>query len=125
MEPKDLRYTEDHLWVAATGKEALVGVTDHAQKELADIVFVDVPESGRQLSRGDVFGTIESVKSVSDLVAPLTGRVIEANELLRNKPDTINLDPFDQGWIIRIELEQPGELNELLGYDAYQKHIQG
>lgn len=125
MEPKGLKYTQDHLWVGMAGNEALIGITDHAQKELADIVFVDVPETGRQLSRGEVFGTIESVKSVSDLVAPVTGKVVAANDLLRNKPDTINADPFNQGWIVRVQLQKPDELSELLDYSGYQRHIQG
>ena len=125
MEPGNLKYTEDHIWVAVDGKEARIGITDHAQKELADVVFVELPKAGTQLTRGETFGTIESVKSVADLVSPVTGKVTGANDLLTDKPDTVNTDPYDQGWIVTIELDKPNELNELMDYSAYQKHIQG
>ncbi len=125
MKPEDLKYTEDHLWVAVEGQEALVGVTDHAQKELADVVFVDLPEPGKRCGQGEAFGTIESVKSVSDLVAPLSGEVLQANVQLKSKPELINQDPYGQGWLIRLRLEKPQEVQGLMDLAAYQQHIKG
>ncbi len=125
MKPEELKYTEDHLWVAVEGAEAVIGVTDHAQKELEDVVFVELPEPGKTFRQGDVFGTIESVKSVSDLPAPLSGEVLRVNPALKTRPELINREPYGEGWLLRIRPDRPQELQGLMDHAAYQKHIQG
>jgi glycine cleavage system H protein len=125
MNPEKLKYTEDHLWVAVEDGEARIGITDHAQKELEDVVFVELPEVGKRYAQGEVFGTIESVKSVSDLPAPLSGEVIETNGTLKGQPELVNREPYGQGWLIRIRLDNPAELGGLMDHPAYQRHIQG
>lgn len=125
MSPEELKYTEDHLWVAVEDGEVRIGITDHAQKELEDVVFVELPEVGKRYAQGEVFGTIESVKSVSDLPAPLSGEVIETNGALKGQPELVNREPYGQGWLIRIRLDNPAELDGLMDHPAYQRHIQG
>jgi len=125
MFPNDRRYTKEHEWVKVEGQAATVGITDFAQKELGDIVFVELPEIGRAFALGEVLGTIESVKAVSELYAPVSGTIAEINTLLSDKPETINLDAHGAGWICKLKLAKPGELDELMNSEAYGKHVGG
>ena len=115
--PDKIRYSEDHEWIRVDGSEAIIGITDFAQSELGDIVFVDIPEVGIELAKGEVFGSIEAVKTVSDLILPASG------ELLEDNPETINSDPYDKGWIIRIRLKDPKEVDSLMDAAQYQAFI--
>ena len=119
MVPNDRRYTKEHEWVQAAGGAATVGITDFAQRELGDIVYVELPEVGRTVAHGDVLGTIESVKAVSELYAPVSGTITEVNALLSDKPETINSDPHGTGWICKVKLSRPAELDELMDAGAY------
>ena len=119
MFPNDRRYTKEHEWVKVEGQAATVGITDFAQKELGDIVFVELPEIGRAVALGEVLGTIESVKAVSELYAPVSGTVAEVNTLLNDAPETINRDAHQAGWICKVKLAKPGELDELMDAAAY------
>lgn len=121
--PSDLRYTADHEWVKIDGDIATVGVTDFAQGELGDIVFVEVETEGEALDAEDVFGTIEAVKTVSDLILPLTGEVIEFNEALEDDPALINSDPFGDGWIIKLKMSNVADFESLMDADAYNNTI--
>jgi len=121
--PSDLRYTADHEWVNIDGDIATVGVTDFAQGELGDIVFVEVETEGEELDAEDVFGTIEAVKTVSDLILPLKGEVIEFNEALEDDPALINSDPFGDGWIIKLKMSNVADFESLMDADAYKKTI--
>ena len=123
--PTELKYTEEHEWVKLEGKEALVGITDYAQTELGDIVFVELPAEGKAVKMGDVFGTIEAVKTVSDLYAPVSGKVVAVNQALRDRPEVINKSPYADGWMIRIAVENAGEMEKLLNADGYRKHVGG
>lgn len=117
--PENLLYTEDHEWIRLDGDYAFIGVTDYAQKELGDIVFVEVETEGEELDKGESFGTIEAVKTVSDLFMPVAGKVVEFNEGLEDDPEAINKDPYGDGWIIKIQFADKSELDELLDNDAY------
>lgn len=121
--PENIRYSEDHEWIRVEGGEALVGITDFAQSELGDIVFVDIPEVGIELAKGDVFGSIEAVKTVSDLILPASGELLEVNELLENSPETINKKPYTDGWIVRIRLKNAAEVENLMTAEQYQEFI--
>ena len=121
--PSDLRYTADHEWVKLEGDIATVGVTDFAQGELGDIVFVEVETEGEALDAEDVFGTIEAVKTVSDLILPLTGEVIEFNKALEDDPELINSDPFGDGWIIKLKMSNVADFESLMDADAYNNTI--
>ncbi|NQU33736.1 MAG: glycine cleavage system protein GcvH [Bacteroidetes bacterium] len=121
--PENLLYTEDHEWVRVEGDYAFVGVTDYAQKELGDIVFVEVETLDEELKKGDSFGTIEAVKTVSDMFMPVSGIVIEFNENLESDPESINKDPYGEGWIVKIKLADKSEIDELLDKDAYSQNI--
>lgn len=116
--PAELKYTKDHEWVKIEGNIATVGITDFVQGELGDIVFVDVDTVDEELSAGEVFGSVEAVKTVSDLYLPVSGKVIEFNEALEDQPELVNSDPYGEGWIIKIEVSGEGE--ELLSSDEYQ-----
>ena len=118
MYPSDLKYTKDHEWVRVSGERAHVGITDYAQKQLGDVVYLELPEVGRTFNRGDVFGTIESVKAVSELYAPLGGEVVEVNSDLAQKPESVNSDPHG-AWMIVMKLSNPGDANDLLDSNAY------
>ena len=118
MYPTDLKYTKDHEWVRTAGAEARVGITDYAQKQLGDVVYLELPEVGRRLSQGDVFGTIESVKAVSELYAPLSGVVTAVNTALAERPEAVNSDPHGS-WMIVIKPSNSGEQSELLDASAY------
>lgn len=121
--PSDLRYTIDHEWIKVTGKTALVGITDYAQGELGDIVFVEIETIGSHLEKGGTFGTIEAVKTVSDLFIPLSGKVLELNGKINETPELINKDPYGEGWLIRMEIDDPAQLNELMDAAAYAAMI--
>ena len=123
MVPSDLRYTKDHEWVRVDGDEATVGITEYAAGQLGDIVFVELPESGRAVAQFAAFGVVESVKAVSDLFAPLTGEVAAANDALAGSPELVNSDPYGEGWMVRIKLTAPDELHELLDPAAYDALI--
>lgn len=123
--PKELLYTEEHEWVLYddTSGVATVGITDYAQSELGDIVFVELPELNQPVKQMEPFGTIEAVKAVSDLFSPLSGTVIEVNTILQDQPELINQDPYDKGWMIKIQISNPGELEALMSPEDYRKHI--
>ncbi len=123
MVPSDLRYTKDHEWVRVDGDEATVGITEYAAGQLGDIVFVELPEVGRSVAQFAAFGVVESVKAVSDLFAPLTGEVSAANEALAGSPELVNSDPYGEGWMVRLKLAAPDELDELLDAAAYDALI--
>ena len=117
--PADLHYTKDHEWVKVEGNTATVGITDFAQKELGDIVYVEIETEGEEVDQGEVFGTVEAVKTVSDLFMPLSGTVSAVNPDLEDSPETVNSDPYGAGWMIKIELSDTGQLDELLSADQY------
>ena len=121
--PANYRYTKEHEWVEVKNGVATVGITDYAQSELGDVVFVELPQVGAKLTKGKSFGTVESVKAVSELYAPVSGEVIEANGELQNKPETINSDPHGAAWLIRIKLVSPAELDGLMDGSAYEAYI--
>ena len=119
MYPEGYRYTKDHEWIAVEGDRGKVGITDYAQKQLGDVVFVELPEVGRKLKAGERFGTIESVKAVSELYAPVAGEVVEANAPLADKPETVNQDPHGAGWMIVLKLDSPAAASALMDAAAY------
>lgn len=121
--PADLRYTKDHEWVRVDGEEATVGITAYAADQLGDIVFVELPETGRTVTQFAAFGVVESVKAVSDLFAPLSGEVTAANGALTSSPELVNSDPYGEGWLVRIRLADGGEVDGLLDPDAYDQLI--
>lgn len=121
--PANLHYTKDHEWIRVEGENAVVGITDYAQSELGEIVFVDVPSVGETLSQGDAFGSVEAVKTVSDLNMPATGKVLELNETLNDQPDLVNNDPYGEGWMIKLQLSDLAELDSLLTAEEYAKLI--
>ena len=122
--PAELAYTKEHEWTRIDGDVAVIGITDYAQGELGDIVYVELPEVGTQISMGDSFGTIEAVKAVSDLFAPLSGEVIEINESLNDTPEKINQDPYKEGWMIKLKISDADEKEELLDSQQYENLIQ-
>ena len=121
--PKDVKYTKDHEWLRVEGNEAYVGITHFAQSELGDIVFIDVDTEGESLEKEEVFGSVEAVKTVSDLFMPINGEVLEFNENLEDNPELINSDPYGDGWIIKISISDLTELNDLLTSESYQKLV--
>ena len=121
--PENLKYTKDHEWVRVEGDTAYVGVTDFAQGELGDIVYVEIETENEELGREEVFGTIEAVKTVSDLFMPITGRVLEKNPGIDSNPQVVNTDPYGEGWLIRVAVANPAELNELMDAAAYKAMI--
>ncbi len=121
--PEELRYSKDHEWVKVEGDVATVGITDYAQNELGDIVFVEVPTVGETLSQGDTLGTIEAVKTVADVYMPVDGEVLEMNPDLESAPELINQDPYGKGWIAKVKLSNPDQVNSLLTADQYKELI--
>lgn len=117
--PENLRYTKDHEWVRVEGDIAFIGITDFAQKELGDIVYVEIETVGKAVSQNEVFGTVEAVKTVSDLFVPLSGKVLEVNPKLNAEPELVNSDPYGDGWMIRLHIQDPTELDSLLTAEAY------
>jgi len=121
---KDVRYLETHEWARKEGDEIVVGITDYAQSTLSDIVYVELPEVGDTLSKGDQFGVVESVKAAADVYLPMSGKVVAVNTALEETPELVNQDAFGEGWMLRISPTNPGEWNELLDVDAYQKVVE-
>lgn len=121
--PENLKYTKDHEWVKMEGNIAIVGITDHAQSELGDVVFVDIPADLSEVTKGKPFGTIEAVKTVADVYAPVTGKVIAVNTSINEHPEAVNKDPYGEGWLIKIEIANPEELNDLLDAEGYKNLI--
>ncbi|MCK9299875.1 MAG: glycine cleavage system protein GcvH [Bacteroidales bacterium] len=122
-DPKTLKFTKNHEWIRVEGQEAYVGISDFAQSELGEIVFVDITTVGEKLQKEEVFGSVEAVKAVSDLFLPAGGTVIEANADLEDHPELINKEPYEGGWIIKISLDNPADLEGLLSYEQYQEII--
>lgn len=123
MHPVDRKYAKSHEWIKVEGNKALIGITSFAQEHLGDVVFVELPAVGRKLAKGEAFGVVESVKSVSDIYAPAGGTVTRVNDRLNGEPALINADAMGDGWIIEIELSDPADLNDLLDAEAYEKHL--
>ena len=123
--PADLKYTKDHEWIKIEGDTAIVGITDFAQSELGDIVYVEVETVDETLDQDEVFGSVEAVKTVSDLFLPLTGTVLEFNENLEDEPEKVNEDPYGEGWMIKMKFTDQQELNDLMDAEAYKAHIDG
>lgn len=121
--PTELRYTKDHEWIRVEGDVAYIGITDYAQNELGEIVYVDITTEGENVGKDEVFGTIEAVKTVSDLLMPVSGEVLELNSELEDKPELVNEDPYGAGWLIKIKVLEPAEIDDLLLSDTYQKLI--
>ena len=121
--PSDIRYTSEHEWIRVEGDEAYVGITDYAQSELGEIVFIDVPTVGETVGQGEVFGSVEAVKTVSDLNMPAGGEVLELNAELEDHPELVNNDPYGAGWMIRIRLSDPSELDNLMDAAAYEASL--
>ena len=119
----NLKYTETHEWIKIKDNKAVVGITDHAQSELTDIVFVELPQIGKKLKKGDELCTVESVKSVSEIFSPVSGKVKKINEILEDTPETINRSPYDDGWLVEIEVRDKSEVNKLLDANSYKKLI--
>ncbi len=120
---EDLKYTETHEWVKVEGEVAIIGITDFAQRELSDIVYVELPSVGSSINKGETFGNIEAVKAVEDLYAPITGEIVEVNEKLKNSPELVNQDPYGEGWMIKMKIKNPEELEELLSPEEYKNII--
>ena len=125
MHPENLRYSKDHEWIRVDGERGTVGITDYAQKQLGDVVFVELPAPGRTLRAGESFGSVESVKAVSELFSPVSGEVVETNAALQGKPETINNDPHGAGWMIVLKLKDAAEAQALMDAARYEAHIQG
>lgn len=121
--PEELKYTKDHEWARIEGDVATVGITDYAQSELGDIVYVELPQIGKKTKQSESFGTIEAVKAVSDLFAPLSGEIVEVNNSLANQPEVINKDPYGEGWLVKIKFSNKNEINNLLDKSAYEELI--
>jgi glycine cleavage system H protein len=121
--PSELKYTKDHEWVRVEGKVATIGITDFAQKELGDIVYVDITTIGETVAREEIFGTVEAVKTVSDLFMPISGKVLEMNKDIDGAPESVNTDPYGKGWMIKASVDNEAELGDLLSVDAYKALI--
>ncbi|MBD0331818.1 MAG: glycine cleavage system protein GcvH [Chitinophagaceae bacterium] len=121
--PDNLRYTKDHEWIKIKGDEAIIGITDFAQRELGDIVYVDIETVGQQLNAGDVFGTVEAVKTVSDLFLPVSGTITEVNPKLNTNPELVNSDPYGEGWMVKMKIDNRSEVDPLMDAKAYQELI--
>jgi glycine cleavage system H protein len=121
--PSELKYTKDHEWVRVDGDLATVGITDYAQGELGDVVYVELPEEGTEVSMNETFGSIEAVKAVADIFSPVSGEIVEVNEAILDAPEKVNQDAYGSGWMVKIKLTDPDELSQLMDAAAYQKHI--
>jgi glycine cleavage system H protein len=121
--PENLKYTKDHEWILVDGNTGTVGITEHAQGELGDVVFVELPAVGKSMKQGDSFGTIEAVKAVSDLFSPVAGSIVEVNKALAATPELVNKDPYGEGWMVKLTLANPSELGSLLNSAAYKALI--
>jgi glycine cleavage system H protein len=123
--PSELRYDKEHEWVRAEGDDAIIGISDFAQDQLGEVVFVDLPETGTQVVAGETFGEIESVKSVSDLFSPVTGSVVEVNTALSDTPETVNEDPYGDGWLVKVKMTDASEADGLMSADDYEAFVAG
>src|SRR5215475_5197419 len=123
MYPEDFRYTKEHEWIHAEGDTATVGITDHAQSELGDIVYVDLPKVGAKVEAGRSLGSVESVKAVSDIYSPVSGEVVEINEALATAPEKLNTDPHGEAWLVKVRLSAPGEINRLMSAADYEAYV--
>ena len=123
--PEGLRYTKDHEWAKIEGKQARVGITDHAQHELTDVVYVELPSIGKVVKQGETIGTVESVKAVSEIFAPMSGKVVEVNKALEDAPEAVNKDPYGTGWLVVLEAADPAQANGLMDATAYRSQIGG
>jgi glycine cleavage system H protein len=123
MYPANFRYTKEHEWVRIEGEMGVVGITDHAQKELGDIVYVELPKAGARVEQGKTLGSVESVKAVSDIFVPVSGEVVEVNQLLATTPEKLNEDPHGEAWLVKIKMSAPDEFKSLLSAEDYQKYI--
>jgi len=121
--PENLKYTKDHEWLRVEGEEAYVGITDFAQGELGDIVFIEIETEGETLEKEEVFGTIEAVKTVSDMLMPVGGEVVEINSKLEDEPEIVNKDPYNEGWLIKIKITDKSEIDNLIDAEGYKQHI--
>lgn len=122
--PNELKYSQDHEWIRVDGEVAYIGITEFAQDQLGDVVYVDINTIGDQVAAGDVFGSVEAVKTVSDLYMPVSGEVLEFNEALENAPELVNSDPYGEGWMVKIKIEDPAQLATLLDAEAYTALVQ-
>ena len=123
MYPDDLKYAHDHEWARSEGDRATIGITDYAQEQLSDVVYVDLPPVGTAVTGGEPFGEVESTKSLSDLYSPVSGRIVGRNDVLDKRPELINSDPWGQGWLIVVEMSDPGELDQLMDAEAYSEMV--
>ena len=121
--PNDIKYTKEHEWVSLDGETATIGITDYAQSQLGDIVFVEFPDINSEINQNETFGVIEAVKTVADLFAPVSGEIIEVNSSLEDSPNFINSDPYGSGWIIKVKINDSNEYDGLMSYDNYKEHI--
>ena len=122
--PQDLKYTREHEWARKKGTQLVIGITDFAQDQLGDVVFVELPEVGDQVKKGESFGVVESTKAVSELFSPVSGKVVEVNDPLADAPETINEDPYEEGWMIRVEFSNPKDTDALMDAAAYKKFLE-
>lgn len=121
--PEDLKYTKEHEWVRVKGNIAIIGITDWAQDQLGDIVFVELPEEGEEVEKSDTFGVVESTKSVNDLYVPVSGKVVEVNDPLVDSPEIINEDPYGEGWMLKVEIEDKSDLDDLMSAEEYEAFV--
>ena len=124
MTPEDSKYAKSHEYVHVEGEVGTIGITDYAQKELGDVVFVELPQVGSELEQGDEFGSIESVKAVSELFSPVSGEVVEVNEALTDKPELVNTDPYGDGWMMKMRLSTPEEVDEMMTAEEYDEYVE-
>jgi glycine cleavage system H protein len=122
--PKDLRYTSEHEWVKSSGDVMTMGITDYAQQQLGDVVYVEMPEPGSRIAKGERYGVVESVKAASDIFAPIGGEIIEIHQELDEHPEYINQSPFEKGWIVKVKASEPGEIETLMDHEAYRLFLQ-
>lgn len=125
MDLKDFKFTKEHEWTKVEGDIAVVGITDYAQKELGDVVYVELPEVGNTFEKDEACSNIESVKAVSDIYAPVSGEITEVNEALEDQPEIVNKDPYGEGWLFKLKMENPDELEELMNAEAYDEYVKG
>ncbi len=123
MYPKKFLYSKEHEWIKVEGDEAVVGITHHAQAQLGDIVYVDLPETGAEFASGEEFGSVESVKAVAEIYMPISGEVLEVNEFLEETPELVNQQPHDDGWIVRVKITDPSELDDLMDAGSYEEFV--
>ncbi|MEJ2053949.1 MAG: glycine cleavage system protein GcvH [Calditrichaceae bacterium] len=121
--PSDLKYTKDHEWAKIEGDTIIVGITDYAQSELGDVVYVELPDEGTEISKNETFGSIEAVKAVADLLSPVSGEITEVNEKITDEPEKVNEDAYGEGWMVKIKMSDSGELSDLMDASAYKDHI--